>query len=74
MQEVLIPTVEEIRAMARARCQSERIRLKNEISFGRGNALWGGPSGQEKIAALKTAIDAIDRRLNELTSSDHVSI
>jgi hypothetical protein len=74
MQELLIPTAEEIRAMARARCQSERIRLKNEISFARGNALWGGPSGEETIAALKTAIDAIDRRLNELTSSDHVNI
>jgi hypothetical protein len=33
MQQVLIPTAEEIRLMARARCQSERIRLKNEISF-----------------------------------------
>jgi hypothetical protein len=74
MQQVLIPTVEEIRAMARMRCRSERIRLKNEISFARGNALWGGPSSDETIAALKTAINAIDQRLNELTSSDRVSI
>ncbi len=74
MQQVLIPTAEEIRLMARARCQSERIRLKNEISFARGNALWGGPSSEETITALKTAVDAIDRRLNELTSPDHVSV
>ncbi len=74
MQEVLIPTPDEIRMMARARCQSERIRLKNEISFARGNALWGGPSGEKTIAALKTAVDAIDRRLDELTSPDHVSV
>jgi len=74
MQEVWIPTAEEIRVMAGARCQSERIRLKNEISFARGNALWGGPSGEKTIAALKTAVDAIDRRLDELTSPDHVSV
>ncbi len=74
MQQVLIPTAEEIRLMARARCQSERIRLKNEISFARGNALWGGPSSEKTIAALKTAVDSIDGRLNELTSSDHVSV
>jgi hypothetical protein len=73
MQEILIPTAEEIRVMARTRCQSERIRLKTEISFARGNALWGGPSCEEIIAALKAAIDVIDRRLNELTSPDHVS-
>jgi hypothetical protein len=74
MQQVLIPTAEEIRLMARACCQSERMRLKNEISFARGNALWGGPSSEETITALKTAVDAIDRRLNELTSPDHVSV
>jgi hypothetical protein len=74
MQQVLIPTAEEIRFMARARCQSERMRLKNEISFARGNALWGGPSSEKTIAALKTVVDAIDGRLNELTSLDHVSV
>ena len=74
MQEVLIPTADEIREMARARCQRERIRLKNKISFARGNALWGGPSSEKTIAALKTAVDAIDRQLNELISPDHVSI
>jgi hypothetical protein len=74
MQEVLIPTAEEIRVMARARCQSERIRLKNEISFARGNSSWGGPSGDGVIDALKTAINAIERRLNEFASADEFSI
>ncbi len=74
MQEVLIPTPEEIHVMARMRCQSERIRLKNEISFARGNALWGGPSTEETIAVLKTAIEAIERRLNELAGADQPSI
>jgi hypothetical protein len=53
MQQVLIPTAEEIRLMARARCQSERIRLKNEISFARGNALWGGPSRKKQSPRLR---------------------
>ena len=74
MQEVLIPTLEEIHVMARIRCQSERIRLKNEISFARGNALWGGPSTEETIAVLKTAIEAIERRLNELAGADQPNI
>ena len=60
MQEVLIPAEEEICRMARTRCQSERIRLKNEISFARGNAMWGGPSTEGIIAALKKAIDTIN--------------
>lgn len=74
MQEVVIPVEEEICRMARTRCQSERIRLKNEISFARGNAMWGGPSTEGIIAALKKAIDTIDRRLCELTSVDQASI
>jgi hypothetical protein len=49
MQEVLIPTLEEIHVMARMRCQSERVRLKNEISLARGNALWGGPSTEKQL-------------------------
>jgi hypothetical protein len=74
MQEVFIPSAEEIRVIACMRCQSERIRLKNEISFARGNSLWGGPSSEQTIAALKTAIDAIERRLNELTNLDQLGI
>jgi hypothetical protein len=71
MEEVKIPTITEIGTMSRPHCQCERIRLKNEISFARGNAMWGGPSTEGTIAALKRAIDAIDRRLCELTSVDN---
>jgi hypothetical protein len=53
MQEVLIPTVEEIRAMARARCQSERIRLKNEISFARVMRCGAGPQVKKKSLRLR---------------------
>lgn len=66
MNEIVIPTVEQIAAMSLERCQHERMRLRNEISFARGNALWGGPSAEEKIAAYKKAIDAIEERLEEL--------
>jgi len=67
MEEVAIPTIEEIGTMSRTRCQSERIRLKNEISFARGNATWGGPSNEAIIAELKQAVDTIERRLSELS-------
>jgi hypothetical protein len=56
--------------MAAARCHSERLRLKNEISFARSGAMWGGPSAQGTIDALKRAIEAIDRRLRELTDEN----
>jgi hypothetical protein len=65
MPEVIVPTIREIEKMSYERCQSERIRLKNEISFARGNALWGGPSKEGLIATLKSAIDAIERRVRQ---------
>jgi len=51
MNKIVIPTIEQIASMSIERCQHERIRLRNEISFARGNTLWGGPSAEEKIAA-----------------------
>jgi len=72
MEEIAIPTIDEIGTMSRTCCQSERIRLKNEISFARGNAMWGGPSHEAIIAELKHAVDAIERRLSELSGlEDH---
>jgi len=53
--------------MSEERCQSERIRLKNEISFARGSALWGGPSSEAMIATLKATVDMIDKRLGEMS-------
>jgi hypothetical protein len=67
MNQIMIPTTEQIASMSIERCQHERIRLRNEISFARGNALWGGPSAEEKIAAYRTAIEAIEGRLEELS-------
>lgn len=68
MQEVRIPTIREIEKMSHERCQSERIRLKNEISFARGSALWGGPSKEGLITTLKGAVDAIERRVRQTQS------
>ncbi|HTW87664.1 MAG TPA: hypothetical protein VMD75_06630 [Candidatus Binataceae bacterium] len=67
MDKILIPAVEQIAAMSLERCRHERLRLKNEISFARGNALWGGPSGEEQIVAYKHAIEAIEDRMAQLT-------
>ena len=66
MNEIVIPSLGQIATMSPERCQQERLRLRNEISFARGNALWGGPSAEEKIAAYKQALDAIGERLEEL--------
>ena len=70
MQEIRIPTREEIDRMSQSRCQSERTRLRNEISFARGNAMWGGPSSEGLVAALRCAIDVIEHRLYALTASN----
>ncbi len=67
MDEILIPTTSEILNMSSERCQQERIRLKNEISFARGDEVTGGPSNKDKIAAYKAAIEAIEERLEALT-------
>jgi hypothetical protein len=63
MEEILIPTTSEILVMSSTRCLEERLRLKNEISFARGDETTGGPSNKDKIAAYKAAIDSIELRL-----------
>lgn len=67
MEKIVIPTTTEIFAMSRHRCHQERIRLKNEISFARGDEAIGGPPSQVKIAAFNRAVEAIDERLHDLT-------
>ncbi len=67
MNEIVVPKIEEIATMSQVRCQYERTRLRNEVSFARGNALWGGPSGEPQIVAYNKAIAAINGRLGELT-------
>ncbi len=68
MKEIMVPKIDEIATMSWMRCQCERTRLRNEISFARGNALWGGPSSEQEIVAYKRAIAAINGRLSELTN------
>jgi hypothetical protein len=68
MQQVIIPTAREIATMSWERSQHMRIRLKNEISFARGDEAIGGGSNEEAVAAYKKAIEMIEQRLHELAS------
>ncbi len=68
MQQVITPTAREIATMSWERCQYMRIRMKNEISFARGDEAIGGGSNEEAIAAYKKAIKIIDERLRELAT------
>ena len=63
MEEVIIPSTEQILNLSWVRCQQERIRLKNEISFARGDETVGGPSSTDRVAALNLAIGVIEERL-----------
>ena len=62
-KEVAIPTLEEIAKMAPARLKIERIKLKNEISFRRGDAARGGPARKDEIDEFNRLIKAIEERL-----------
>jgi hypothetical protein len=62
-QDMSIPTLEEIAEMSPARLKIERIKLKNEISFRRGDAARGGPAREDEIANLNKLIKAIEGRL-----------
>lgn len=68
MKDIVVPTTNEIFNMSSMRCQSERIRLKNEISFARGEETTGGRSNPEMIAGLKAALERIEERLEGLTN------
>ena len=69
LKDIAVPTFQQIASMSSDRCRQERTRLKNEISFARGNSLWGGPSAEEDIVSFKNAIEIIERRLQELATS-----
>jgi hypothetical protein len=66
--EIVIPDCEEIATMSWPRLQRERLRLRNEISFARSDALGGGPSADEMLAALRGALKTIERRLLQLSN------
>ena len=68
MEQITIPTAGEIASMSFERCQYMRIRLKNEISFARGDEAIGGGSNEEAVAAYKKAIEMIEQRSRELAS------
>ena len=66
MQQITIPTAREIATMSSERCQYMRIRLKNEISFARGDEAIGGGSNEAAVAAYKKAVAMIEQRSREL--------
>ena len=65
MESIKIPTSSEIARMSLVVCERERTRLRNEVSFARGNALGGGPSADTIIDSCNEAITAINARLAE---------
>jgi hypothetical protein len=68
MEEILISTTSEILSMSLSRCLDDRIRLKNEISFARGDETTSGPSNKDKIARYKAAIESIEVQIEKLGS------
>jgi len=70
MEDIVVPTTTEIFKMSPARCQQERIRLKNEISFARGDETTGGPPNAERISAFKLALEQIEDRLQMITNRE----
>ncbi len=68
MEQIIIPTAWEIASMSWERCQYMRIRLKNEISFARGDEAIGGGSNEEPVAAYKRAVEMIEWRSHQLAS------
>jgi hypothetical protein len=70
MQEVKLPSTNEIAAMSIELLRQERIRLLNEISFAQGEESIGGRPDLEMIDACKGAIAQITARLRELSDCD----
>jgi len=66
--DIYIPIKEEILTMSWVQCEQERIRLRNEISFARGDETTGGPSSTERVAMLNAAIEVIEERLLQLAA------
>jgi hypothetical protein len=72
--QIVIPDCEDIATMSWPRLQRERLRLRNEISFARSDALGGGPSADEMLAALRTALKAIEGRLLQLDNGTESTV
>ncbi len=72
MQDINIPKLDDIANMSRERCERERLRLRNEISFARGNAMWGGPSAEELLEGLRLALERLEQRLSQVTMNSEM--
>ncbi|MBF6567646.1 MAG: hypothetical protein IVW54_02070 [Candidatus Binataceae bacterium] len=70
MDDIPIPSSEEIETMSWIRCNTERTRLRNEVSFARGNSMWGGPSNEAQIVAFNHAIEKIEHRMHDLSGTE----
>jgi hypothetical protein len=70
MEELIIPSEQEISRMSYIRSQKERLRLLNEIVFARDDEEIGGAPHDETIMACKEAIEAIDEHLQNLGSKE----
>jgi hypothetical protein len=70
MEEVLILGKEEILKMSWTRCQQERVRMRNEISFARGDETIGGPSSADRVAVYNRVIEIIEERLDQLATRE----
>lgn len=66
MEYIVVPTTNEIFNMSSICCQRERIRLKNEISFARGEETTGGRTDTDRISKLKVTLELIEDRLEIL--------
>jgi hypothetical protein len=67
MEELIIPSEQEITRMSYTQCRRERIRLLNEIAFARGDETIGNECHDDKITACRQAIEAIRGRLESLS-------
>jgi hypothetical protein len=64
-REVVTPSLDEIAEMSEPRLRIERIKLKNEISFRRGDMARSGPSRQAEIDQFNKIITTIEERLEK---------
>ena len=66
---VMLPEVKEIESWLEERCHFERLRLRNELAFIRGDRAHGGPSREHLVSALQIRLAAIAQRFESLNSA-----
>jgi hypothetical protein len=64
---IVLPEIEEIANWHSERCEVERTRLRNELSFIHGDRAHGGPSQENMAVELKCRLAALDRRLERFS-------